>query len=150
MIFGNINHKKTYSNLDKDLNTCFEYIRNNDLSSYQKGRYEIDNDDIFVNIVEYDTKNIEDGFWEAHKKYIDIHFMIKGKEIINLNFIENLSDKGYKEPEDFLELEGEKSSFVTLCENDFLICFEEDAHMTGIKVDENEPIKKAIFKVKIK
>ena len=29
MIFGNINHEKTYSNLDKDLLTCFEYAKNN-------------------------------------------------------------------------------------------------------------------------
>lgn len=150
MIFGNINHEKTYSNLEKDLNTCFEYIKDNDLSNYSSGRYEIDDDNIFVNIVEYNTKNEEDGFWEAHKKYIDIHFMIKGREIINLNFIENLSDKGYKEDEDFLQLDGEKSVYVTLSENNFLICFEEDAHMTGIKLNESESIKKDIFKVKIK
>ena len=96
MIFGNINHEKTYAKLDKDLFNCLEYTKNNNLVKLEKGSYEIDGKNIFVNIVEYDTCEKEDRFWEAHKKYIDIHFMIKGRERIELNFIENLTKKSTK------------------------------------------------------
>ena len=150
MIFGNINHEKTYSNLDKDLLTCFEYAKNNELVSFEKGSYEIDGKDIFVNIVGYDTCENEDRFWEAHKKYIDVHLMLDGRERIDLNFIENLTQKEYEEEGDFLPLDGEPNSCVELSKDDFLVCYPEDAHMTALKVSEKENIKKAIFKVIIR
>ncbi|MDY3001595.1 YhcH/YjgK/YiaL family protein [Romboutsia timonensis] len=150
MIFGNINHEKTYSNLDKDLLTCFEYAKNNELVSFEKGSYEIDGKDIFVNIVGYDTCENEDRFWEAHKKYIDVHLMLDGRERIDLNFIENLTQKEYEEEGDFLSLDGEPNSHVALSKDDFLVCYPEDAHMTALKVVEKENIKKAIFKVIIR
>lgn len=147
MIYGNINHEKTYSNIDKDLLTCFEFAKNNKLVEFEKGSHVIDGDDIFVNIVGYETCEKEDRFWEAHKKYIDVHLMLDGSERIDLNFIENLDQKEYEEEGDFLPLEGDHSSYVELKKGDFLVCYPEDAHMTAIKVNEKENIKKAIFKV---
>lgn len=96
MIFGNINHSKTYSTLHEDLLRCFEYAKDNSLIDYEKGTYTIDGDDIFVNIVEYKTCEKEDRFWEAHKKYIDVHLMLDGCERIDINFIENLEQKYMK------------------------------------------------------
>lgn len=150
MIFGNVNHSKTYSNLEKDLLTCLDYIKNNSLVNYKKGCYEIDGKDIFVNILEYKTCEKEDRFWEAHRKYIDIHIMLDGCERINFNFIENLEQKEYQEDSDFLPLNGNECGYVELNKDDFLICYPQDAHMTAIKVNSAQNIKKAIFKVKIK
>ncbi len=150
MIFGNIRHEKTYVNLDKDLLTCFEYAKNNELVDFEKGSYDIEGKDIFVNIVEYETCEKEDRFWEAHRQYIDIHLMLDGRERIDLNFIENLTEREYQEEGDFLPLDGEHNSHVELSKNDFLICYPEDAHMTALKVAEKENIKKAIFKVIIR
>ncbi|MGL5507136.1 MAG: YhcH/YjgK/YiaL family protein [Paraclostridium sp.] len=147
MIFGNINHGKTYSNIDSDLKRCFEYAKENRLVDFEKGTHIIDGDDIFVNIVEYDTCEKEERFWEAHKKYIDVHLMLNGCERIDLNFIENLEQKTYEKENDFLPLKGDNNGYVELRDGDFLICYPEDAHMTAIKVNEKEPIKKAIFKV---
>lgn len=62
MIFGNIAHEKTYSNIEKDLLTCFEYAKNNSLVDLEKGSYAIDGEDIFVNIVEYETVEKEERF----------------------------------------------------------------------------------------
>lgn len=147
MIFGNINHEKTYSNIDKDILKCLEYTRDNLLINYDKGSYEIDGKDLFVNIVGYETCEREDRFWEAHKQYIDVHVMLDGCERIDINFIENLEQKEYQEKDDFLPLNGEANGYVELRAGDFLVCYPEDAHMTAIKVKEKQNIKKAIFKV---
>ena len=147
MIFGNINHEKTYSNLDKDLLTCFEYAKNNELVSFEKGSYEIDGKDIFVNIVEYDTCEKEDRFWEAHKNYLDLHLMLDGKEQIDVNFIGNMEQKDFVEKDDFLPLEGDKNGHVILEKGDFLICYPNDGHRTAVKIEKPEKIKKAIFKI---
>ena len=90
MIFGNIENLNEYTYLDENIKKCFEYAKNNDLLSYDKGCHKVDGDNLFVNIVEYETTKKEDRFWEAHRNYLDLHLMLDGCEQINLNFIENM------------------------------------------------------------
>ena len=149
MIFGNAAHFERYDFLGAKIAKCFEYANKYDLLSYEKGSYPIDGKDIFVNIVEYDTKEPEERFWEAHRQYSDIHFMLRGPEQIDVNFIDNLEQGEFKPEEDFLPLEGPANCHVQLKDKgDFLICYPEDGHMTALKVDgKSATIKKAIFKV---
>lgn len=147
MIFGNIDHAQRYTFLDDKIKQCFAYAKEYDLMALEPGSYPIDGENIFVNIVQYETKTVPERFWEAHRKYIDIHYMLQGPEQINLNFIDNMKQGEFKEADDFLPLEGPNNSSVVLEKGDFLICYPEDGHMTAIKVGESATIKKAIFKV---
>lgn len=149
MIFGNINHRDEYGFLGEQLQKCFLYALENDLEKREKGSYEIEGDDLFVNIVEYDTTNPEERFWESHRKYLDVHLMLKGTEQIDLNFIRNMNQKEFVEKDDFLPMDGAENASVVLREGDFLICFPNDGHRTAVAYEEPETIKKAIFKVKI-
>lgn len=149
MIFGNIRDWKSYGWLEEAIQKCFAYAEENDLAAYEKGSHPINGDELFVNIVEYETTLPENRFWEAHKDYLDLHLMLRGKEQILLNFIDNMEQKEYVPKDDFLPLEGDVNSHVRLTEGDFLICYPKDGHMTAVQVDEPEKIKKAIFKIKI-
>lgn len=149
MIFGNINNLEEFSYLEKQIMECFAYAKSHDLASYEKGSHEIDEDRLFVNVVEYTTTTPEERFWEAHKNYLDVHVMIHGTEQIDLNFIRNMDVKEFVEKDDFLPMEGEKNSSVILRDGDFLICYPGDGHRTAVAVDGPEQIKKAIFKVRI-
>ena len=150
MVFGNIRDLKDYGYLEEEVLKCFEYAKNHDLLSYEKGSHEIEGDNLFVNIVEYETTTPENRFWEAHKKYLDLHFMLKGPEQIDVNFIDNMEQKEFVDKDDFLPLEGEANSHVVLTEGDFLLCYPKDAHRTAVQVNTPAVIKKAIFKIKIK
>ena len=55
MIFGSIKHIEEYLFLEERIKECFEYAKSNELVSYEIGRYEIDGERFFVNIVEYTT-----------------------------------------------------------------------------------------------
>lgn len=149
MIFANISNLEEYSFLDKKIKECFDYYKENDLKDFAKGSYPIRGDELFVNIVEYETTSPENRFWEAHKDYLDLHIMLDGREDIALNFIGNMNLGDYIKEDDYQKLEGEKNSLVTLEEGDFLICFPNDGHMTAIAHGKEEKIKKAIFKIKI-
>lgn len=150
MIFGNLKEQKTYDFLPEAIQACFKYMQTHDLLTYEKGSHEIDGKNFFVNIEEYGTVKREQRFWEAHKKYIDVHVMLSGKECIDINFIENMKLGEYKEEKDFQALDGEAQASVNLLNaGDFLICYPEDAHRTAIAVDEPSDLKKAIFKVKL-
>lgn len=149
MIYGNISQLSDYSFLESQVKECFEYAKCHDLSSFEKGSHEIDGERLFVNIVEYTTTSAGERFWEAHKKYLDVHLMLQGTEQIDLAFIETMDVKTFEEENDFLPMEGEKSGSVILKSNDFLICYPSDGHRTAVAVEKPEAIKKAIFKVQI-
>lgn len=150
MVFGNIKDLKDYGYLEANVLKCFEYAKSHTLIDYEKGSHEIDGDNLFVNIVEYETTTPENRFWEAHRQYLDLHLMLRGPEQIDVNFIDNMMQKEFVEKDDFLPLEGEPNSHVILNEGDFLLCYPKDGHRTAIQVGTPILIKKAIFKIKIK
>ena len=44
------------------------------------GKYDLMGDKLFVRMQEYATNPPEASLWEAHRKYIDIQFMLSGTE----------------------------------------------------------------------
>ena len=54
-------------------------IRSGKLDTLAPGRHELP-DGAYVNVFGYQTK--ESGIYEAHRKYIDIHYVLEGSEII--------------------------------------------------------------------
>lgn len=149
MVFGNVRDLKDFGFLTENVRKCFDYARNHDLLSYETGSHPIDGDELFVNIVEYETTTPENRFWEAHRQYLDLHFMLRGPEQIDVNFIDNMAQKEFVEKDDFLPLEGEPNSHVVLNAGDFLLCYPADAHRTAVQVGSPAVIKKAIFKIRI-
>ena len=149
MIFGNIDYLEEFGFLEDSVKRCFAYMKAHDLISYEKGTHEIDGDRLFVNVVEYTTTTPDNRFWEAHRDYLDVHVMLKGKEQIDVNFIRNMELKEYVKKDDFLPMEGEKNGSVVLREGDFLVCYPIDGHRTAVEADGAETITKAIFKVAI-
>ncbi len=149
MVFGNIRDLKDFAYLEENVRRCFDYAREHDLLSYEKGSHPIDGDELFVNIVEYETTTPENRFWEAHRQYLDLHFILRGPEQIDVNFIDNMEQKEFVEKDDFLPLEGEPNSHVVLNAGDFLLCYPADAHRTAVQVGNPAVIKKAIFKIRI-
>ncbi|MBP1890687.1 YhcH/YjgK/YiaL family protein [Clostridium moniliforme] len=148
MIFGNLKDLESYNYLHELVKKALRHALENNVIEYEAGSHEIEGDKLFLNRVNYTTKDKKDRFWEGHKKYIDVHVVFEGKERINLNFKENLKFKEYVEKDDFLSFEGDENSSVVLEKGDFLICYPADIHMTCLKADENsDNVKKAIYKV---
>lgn len=77
MIYNKFSYKKFE---EEFLQKIFEFLEKNDVSKFENGRYDIDKDNLFLNIATYNTTTPENRVWEAHKEYIDVHMMIKGKE----------------------------------------------------------------------
>lgn len=150
MIFGNIADEKTYDFLPEDIKRCFSYFKTHDLAQYAQGTHEIDGRDFFVNIENYATVDRSKRFWEAHRKYIDVHMMIDGRETIDVAFLPGMKVISYDESRDFAEAKGEPDATVHLRhKGDFLICWPEDVHRTAIACGSAAKLKKAIFKVKL-
>ena len=57
----------------------FEFMKQ-DLAAMEVGKYQLIEGEAFAMISEYDTKEPENAKWEAHKKYIDLQYVINGEE----------------------------------------------------------------------
>jgi YhcH/YjgK/YiaL family protein len=63
---------------------AFLFLSEQNLPKLEKGRYELESADLFVNVDEYVTRNEEDVLFEAHKKYADIQVLVSGEEKIGV------------------------------------------------------------------
>lgn len=148
MFYGNFRCLEQYDFLPHMIKEALYHAKNNSVIDYETGFHEIQGERLFLNRVNLVTTNKEERFWEAHRKYLDIHVVLQGNERIGLNFIHNLKEKEYVEKDDFLSLEGEANGSLVLKKGDFLICYPEDAHMTCLKAYENpEEVQKVVYKI---
>ena len=58
------------------------FLRDTDFSNMEDGRYEIEGNDVYATISTYKTSKKTDLRPEIHFKYIDIQYLIAGKEVI--------------------------------------------------------------------
>lgn len=151
MIKDNIKNSENYRNLPKGVRIGLEYLLDTDFSAVENGKYEIRGKDVFVIIQDYNTKPIEEGKFEAHKKHTDIQYIIEGKEQIGVGNIDKfLEITGYDEAKDIVFLTqrtGANPEFIELKENEFAIFTPQDAHMPSIAVNHSFYVRKAVVKV---
>lgn len=148
MIFDNIENYKRYENISNSFKKAFEFLKREDLETLSVGRYEVDGDNVFALVQEYETKDLEDKEYEAHKQYIDLQYIIKGEENMGFLSANNLViNKPYEKEIDAMFLTGEKVLYK-LREGEFFIFFNEEPHMPGVKVNEAKAVKKIVIKIK--
>ena len=149
MIVDKIENAKLYYNLGDRMKKALDYIKQTDLKSLQPGKYEIDGDNIFALISEYQTKAESEGKLEAHRKYIDVQYVIEGEELMGYAPLGNQQIlEPYKEENDIIFYTGEKS-FTKVSKGMFAIFFPTDVHMPGICVENKSAVKKLVIKVKL-
>jgi YhcH/YjgK/YiaL family protein len=149
MIVDKLTNSHLYSNLGDRITKALAYLKQTDFFQKDLGRYDIDGDNIFALVNEYNTKDKSEGKLEAHKNYLDVQFVAKGKELMGFVPLENQKIIiPYNEQNDITFYEGEKS-FTLVEEGMFAIFFPTDIHMPGIKVDKSEYVKKVVIKVKV-
>lgn len=129
---------------------AFEFLKNNDLSTLEIKRYDTDDGSLYATVSEYTTKNEEDARYEAHRKYIDIQYVINGQELIGLaplaNRLETLETYDPERDIEFLTVKGGVK--LKAHPGRFFIFFPEDAHCPGMKDGENSTVRKVVVKVK--
>ena len=121
-------------------------IRSGELDRLDCGRHDL-SDGMYVNVFRYTTK--ENGVFEAHRKYIDIHYVLEGSEIIEVTDVDTLSvTQAYDEKADALLGTGAGDRYP-LAKGQFMVVFPEEAHLPGLTADSVSEVKKAVVKVPV-
>ena len=148
MIKDNIKNAEKYFSLSDDIKKALLYLQNTDFKSLKSGRYYIDGDNMYVNLDEYETR-ISDRI-EAHRKYIDIQYIVKGEENIGVATLDNLTPiTEYDTDKDIIFYKGD-ANLHTVKENEFIIFYPEDAHLPCQIIKNQGHVKKAVVKILIK
>jgi YhcH/YjgK/YiaL family protein len=148
MVIDQLKNAAHYYNLGEGIAAALRYLQNTDATKVEPGRYVLDGDQLYAMVQQYDTKPKEQGFWEAHRKYIDVQYVAQGIEHMGFAHLNQLRPQPYDEEKDFLKLEGE-GEFVLMRAGTFVILGPEDAHMPGMAVTGAQPVRKVVVKVRI-
>lgn len=146
MITGNINDFEKYCSINKHFKEALCVLK-----ALSNGE---DIDSVLtVNMLEVQTsdsdKNGNAKMFEAHKRFIDLHYIIFGNEQFGYANIRELdAETDYNDKEDYILLKGEASR-ITLHKGDFAIVFPEDAHIPAMVYKKKETVKRAVIKIPV-
>lgn len=130
---------------------AFTFLKNSDLKTLEVKRHDIDGDNLYAPVSEYITKNQDSAKFEAHKKYIDIQYVINGTEQMS---VAPQSDKkdvlaAYDPAKDIEFMTVANCTDMVATPSNFFIFFPSDIHRPSVRVGENAPVRKIVVKVKV-
>jgi YhcH/YjgK/YiaL family protein len=151
MILDRIENANLYSALHAGFAKAFEILKDNTLAKKEDGKYSVDGEKIYYTIQRYTTKPMSQGKLEAHRKYIDIQFLLTGVELLGYAPLKGLSfAEKYNPQKDiaFFQTPDEITK-VKLEPGLFCILFPDDAHLPGCQLEEPSEIQKVVIKIGI-
>ena len=110
-------------------------------------RVELDGMRVYCTRFTYETIPPEQGFFEAHRRYLDIHLMLSGEERVDLAHPDSLTLTSSQEENDFYAYQGREAHTLVLRPGEFLVVFPGDAHRIKLQTDAPRTVSKAVFKV---
>lgn len=148
MIIDKLSNASMYYALSPRLERALRFLEVLDPATAATGRHEIAGEQVFALVQEYDSKPMAEGFWEAHRLYMDVQYVASGVEQIGYAHVDSLHSGEYDAAKDFLPLSGE-GQFLQVSAGFFMILGPQDAHMPGMAAGESVPVKKIVVKVRI-
>lgn len=147
MIIDRIENAALYYPLHPRFKQAFDYIAQIDIHTLPVGRHDID-DGMYVLVQEYTTKQKGEGKWEAHRRYIDLQYVVQGVEGMGYANIHDLEQGEYVPEKDFLPLFGEGEQ-IALKSGYFVLLFPKDAHMPSMALGDSKPARKIVVKIAV-
>ena len=148
MIYAKNADALAYRGIHPNLDLALEHITPEFLASLRDNqRVELKGDLVYCTRFTYETIPQEESFFEAHRRYLDIHIMVEGEERVDMNRPEDLKLTDAQEGNDFYAYQGESWHSTVLKPGEFLVVFPGDAHRIKVQVDGPKTVSKAVFKV---
>jgi YhcH/YjgK/YiaL family protein len=132
---------------DEQLKNAIENFLKN-AKTVETGKHPI-LDGTFANVLEYQTKPFEAVKMEAHRKYLDLQYIVCGEEtVLKQDLDDNQPINEYNDVKDVVHYSPKTFDRALLLEGTFGIMFPEDLHQC-IAVTEPAPLKKVVVKIPV-
>ena len=133
----------------KSWQQALDFLCNNNLRTLAEGTYKITCDgNTFAIVSNYETK--DSACFEAHRKYIDLQYVISGREKIKITSLDDVHGivQPYNDTND-IEFYQTASSWQEIYTDStqLVFLFPNQVHLPGIKVKDGEYVKKVVIKI---
>ncbi|MEI8373778.1 MAG: YhcH/YjgK/YiaL family protein [Planctomycetota bacterium] len=145
MILARLEQADRYLALHSDFPAAIAFLRSQSLSDLPEGRIEI-TETLYALVFRSPTRQRSEARLEAHRKYIDIQFVISGVEEMGWSPRSRCQrPHDQYDAEQDIEFFGDTpDSYVTVLPSEFVVFFPDDAHAPLIGTGE---VRKIVVKV---
>ena len=148
MIFDTLKNVDNYKGLGR-VYDALKFLSETDFSKIELGRYELDGDNIFYMVQSYDT-DPDKTISEAHKKHIDIQYMVEGEEIIGVADIFSEKELTEAKEENDVWFYNCKTEPLVLSAGKYMVLYPNDLHCPGVATNGTAlTCRKVVVKVKV-
>ncbi|MES2131549.1 MAG: YhcH/YjgK/YiaL family protein [Bacteroidota bacterium] len=129
MILDHIKNAPFYFSLNPYFKTVFEHLQKAELKDFENKKTDI-NENAFLLYFDTEGKGKEQVKLECHQKYLDIHYVIKGNDLVGYketSFCTAIATDGM-EKDDYRLFNDKPVSEINIPEDYFMIVFPGDAH----------------------
>ncbi|MDF3005589.1 MAG: hypothetical protein K0S22_2061 [Oscillospiraceae bacterium] len=147
MVYDYLINAEKYEGLGAGITAGFAVLQTRDLAALEPGDYPIFGDDIILKIQSYNTKPLEQARLEAHRRYIDIQYIVSGEEKIAVGSLDQAGEELEANPKSDIWFYAGNADALTLKAGQFMLLFPNETHAPCISLTEPSPVKKALIKV---
>jgi len=148
MVVSSLQQASRYAMLHPKFAEAFAFLARPDLAALPTGKQVLDGERMFALIQDYQTKPRSEGVLEAHRRYIDIQFIVSGVEAIGYAPYAVQPEREPFTPERDI---GFYLGTFTPCRLEagmLAILWPEDAHAPGLQADDSPAmVRKVVIKV---
>lgn len=146
MITGNIKNIEIYKGISVGIDKAIDFILG--VGDKPDGDYEIDGKNVYAMINTIQPKKLDEMIYENHEKYIDLHYLLEGTEILGYEKTELCTPiTEYNDEEDY-RLYNADGNLVRIEKGDFYIVHPFDAHAPECSKSDDK-LRKVIIKIRV-
>ena len=150
MIVDRIENAMMYRSVGARVSAALNYLRQTDFSSVPDGRHELDGDRLFAVVQRYRTKPPQEARWEAHRKYVDVQYVVAGQERMGYAPLsDGLAIRKPYDPEKDLIFYDVRGDLFEVTAGGLAIFAPQDVHAPGLAAGE-PPVVGEVLKVVMK
>ncbi|CAK4852409.1 unnamed protein product [Aphanomyces euteiches] len=121
-----------------------------DIAAAEAGTYELQGKQLYVIISDNALRSMEGAPFEKHAKYIDIHYVAEGLEMIGgapadedmIPYEDEIMEKDYA-----LYQIVDQPSYLLLKPGTYAVMFPSDLHQPGVHKEAGQTVRKAVIKI---
>lgn len=146
MIYDTLDHIEQYAGISEGLTQGLRFLKEAKFTGEEHAEVELDGRRVFAIFQTYDTRP-ENSMPESHQKYIDIQYLIEGKELVGVAPLSDMAQVVSADPERDIWFYHGSTVPLPLEGDRFLVLFPWDAHAPGIAAGAVSPVRKCVVKV---
>lgn len=150
MIYDTLANAPRYAGLSADMDRGLRFLAEAAGRVPADGKHAIDGDRLYAVVSSYATRRKEESKFEAHRKYIDIQFLVSGRELAWWAPVAGLrACQEYSDQNDAALYPDGDGTPLLLGNSRFAVFFPQDAHMPCCLIDRPETVRKIVVKIRI-